>query len=300
MKIKRLIFILFLCGKLIASSFSERYIGTTASSFLKISPSPAGIALAGAYSSFGGPLKGLYYNSALLVNLNSPEVFLSYTSLYQDMGLSYVVLSRPVYFLKGTVAFTFEQFWYGSIKKVSNSGQELGSFSPSSSFYAFSYARSLFGINTGLTVKRIIEKISDKSASAIAFDFGLCKSFNEKFNLAFSVKDFGTKLKFNKIKDSLPFSIRIGASYKFFGKFIFAFDSVLPSDNKSYFNFGGEYLLSAYNFKSSIRAGYSTVNALGNFSFGFGIKRGKYSIDYAYQPFGILGIAHRISLNIDF
>jgi len=300
MKTRIITIIIFAGLNLMAGSFSEKETATSTGAFLKIETSPSAIALGGAYSSAGKGSAGIFYNPALLAELYSPEVYLSHAQIFQEMNFNYMVLARPVYFLRGALAFIFEDFRYGEITKVLNDGTEQGTFSPSSSFFALAYARRLFGMNVGATVKKLSQKISDKSASAIAVDFGIKKEFSSDFNLAFSFQNLGTKIKMDKIADSLPFSLRIGLSKKFFEDLLVSSDIVLPVDSKMFFSVGSEYIFYPKSFAFSLRAGYKTLDTIGNLSFGFGLKKGRYSIDYACSPFGILGQNHIVSVNISF
>ena len=69
MKLRYLFLVLLFNVKLLCGFFSDKNIGTTTGTFLKISPSSEGVSLAGAYSSQGKPVEGLYLS---LIHISEP------------------------------------------------------------------------------------------------------------------------------------------------------------------------------------------------------------------------------------
>ncbi len=99
----------------------------------------------------------------------------------------------------------------------------------------------------------------------------------------------------------MPFNIRTGVSYRITNDLTTAFDINIPNDDNITLHFGTEYIKKIKDIPLAIRAGYKTNNSLNfisNLSFGFGVSKNKYIINYAIVPYGLLGTTHRLTLSL--
>ncbi|MEA3307515.1 MAG: hypothetical protein U9Q34_07000 [Elusimicrobiota bacterium] len=82
-----------------------------------------------------------------------------------------------------------------------------------------SYGRTVSNrLGLGINIKYIKSEISDISSKGYAFDIGgIYKSGIKGLNFGLSAQNIGPKMKFIDEGDSLPLTIRTGASYAVLG-----------------------------------------------------------------------------------
>jgi hypothetical protein len=124
--------------------------------------------------------------------------------------------------------------------------------------------------------------------------------------LGFTAQNLGGKLKFNEESEELPLMLKFGAAAAVGEVAFVSVDLVAPRDNSPWLAVGAERILA---MKEDIglagRLGYNTraisgLGFLGGFSMGFGLSWKAAILDYALSPMGALGLAHRVSLGIEF
>lgn len=114
----------------------------------------------------------------------------------------------------------------------------------------------------------------------------------------------------------LPIGFRAGAGYvsqKFLspqGRGTLALDALVPIDNQLKISLGAEYAHISQNTEFAVRAGYKIGNeiqdldAFSGFTVGAGFAIAasglQYRVDYAFVPYGDLGITHRLALSLAF
>ena len=133
----------------------------------------------------------------------------------------------------------------------------------------------------------------------------IIKSINEKLNIGLVVQNLGTTLKYITEECQLPLNIKIGTAYRPINNLILVLDTTLPSDNELRIGLGGEYNYKINNtIGVSSRIGYNTItkdiSGLKGISAGLGAKYRNYLIDYAFVPYGDLGLTHKISFGVRF
>jgi hypothetical protein len=154
----------------------------------------------------------------------------------------------------------------------------------------------------GLAGKFIQSKILD-SASTFAVEMGIqSRPYWDRLRLALAFANMGGKMKFEQESEKLPFLARIGSALQITSRWLVSLDVIAPNDNAAYAALGTEYL---WRVKDSLnlagRLGYDSrtagdITGVTGLSFGFGLGWEKLSFDYAFLPYGSLGVTHRISL----
>ncbi|MBD3184426.1 PorV/PorQ family protein, partial [Candidatus Poribacteria bacterium] len=176
----------------------------------------------------------------------------------------------------------------------------------------------------GVTKKRV----GDRKAQSTAINLGcIYNTPIPNLTAGASLRNMGNQTKaFFDEEESLPFSFRLGASYRtlvskpedqpivedeeisspeeVFGKLpnalLLAVDLHFPADNSFGLRMGGEY---RFSNGIAVRGGYRTGTGL-EFPYGLcggaGYKTESYQIDYAIVPYGDIGSTHRFSLTIVF
>jgi hypothetical protein len=195
-------------------------------------------------------------------------------------------------------------------------------------------------LNVGVTLKLIRESIFREDASAVAFDIGSQFDTGiYGVRLGMCISNFGSKMRLdgpdiNTTADTnpnmqgdretpsslqtldwpLPMIFRMGILLDLYGgnnpnfhseknRLTLVVDANDPIDNNLRGNLGAEY---SWNETLALRIGYHTNyddNTLG-LTFGGGLNFGyggnEFSLDYAFQDFGLLDYVHQYSLTVYF
>ena len=284
-------------------AFSDDARGTTSASFLK---SPASARLA-ALGSGGGALRApdaFFSDPAGTAYLpkGSSALLLGYESLLEDSGRTAVAGLKSV---GGGVLGIGALYRYESgLKKYDDLGVSGGGFEAYDTALIGSYGKRFGWVDAGLAVKYIRSKIYDRSAGTAAMDAGVLikDQMNSAAEFAVFARNFGTPMKLGSAAAPLPFELGAAMSLRYSKSFILFLDGRAPVDHAPYLILAGEYgipfagaselfLRCGANFKN-----YTDLGFMGAVSGGFGLKLGNAGLDYAYVPYGDLGVTHRFTL----
>ncbi len=287
--------------------------GTTAANFLKFSQSAREAALAGAYSALADDSNAVFSNPGALANVEKTEIGLGFTSYIQDSKMGLVSYARD--FKDGKLGMGLSLLSITGIEKRGLSDTpgiipDSGNFSSSDMAFFLSYAKKnvfpnmVDNLNGGINLKYISSKIDIYSASALAVDIGFIYKYSDKTNLAFSVFNLGTKMKYDQDSDNLPLNIKAGMAYKWKEKTNFLAEvSEYIYDEKLYPSIAAEHQIrEGFVLRAGYKFGYDTSNlgSLVGLSAGFGIRVSDIGFNYAYIPFGDLGNVHRFDFQMKF
>ena len=282
---------------------SSDKIGTTAVQFLKLGIGAENAAMGNVGVSNTQNGNAIYWNPANTNCLTKKEFSFSHTIWFEDINYEWLSFVMPTQ-TAGTFGIAAQYVSYGSIDKVDISGEKTGSFSPTDLAIYLSYSNSYKQFMFGGNLKYINTTI-ENSASAFAIDLGTTYKIDKKTSAGLTISNLGTKIKFNKEEEELPFIIKAGASRIVIDNLLLALDLSFPNDNDPYVNIGGQYLvLLGDMFDLKLRAGYDgrskDIPGFNWLNFGFGVGFNDLSFDYAFVPCGDIGMTHRFSLNIKF
>jgi len=297
------IFILFSYAN-VQAFFSKDDIGSTTAQFLKLGIGAKSAGMGNAVTSVNNGTDAIYWNPANLSYIDKKELSFSHTIWFEDVNYEWLsfVLPTTEY---GVFGLGLQYVSYGSIDRVDNTNTSDGSFSPLDMALYLSYANSYDNLDFGFNLKYIYSKI-EESASAIGIDVGVkYRLGNDKTSLGAAITNFGTDMKFNKETESLPFLFKIGAAHYIIENWLVSLDLNFPKDNEIYVNVGTQYGIEiADNLKFNLRAGYEGRNkdipGFNWINLGFGFEYLDYVFDYAFVPYGDIGMTHRFSFSIKF
>ncbi len=283
--------------------------GTSSALFLRMPTSAAISGMGGAYTSFTDDINSIYANAGGLGFIKNRQFIFMHNNYIQDFNYNYLAYCQPVKMLDGVVGAHISYFDAGDLDRTliatGVTYTNAGSFDARDMEAGLSYGKKITDkLNGGLTLKYISSKIDNVKASAVASDFGVIYDCDEWFDqsvkFGFTVKNIGTKLKYDSDKESLPVEYKFGMSSAFpvndALKITPAFDVVYSRNEDCNFNVGSEF-----NFVDSffVRFGFdSAIDAGNGISCGFGFKLQNLSLDYAFTNYDNLGDGHRISLTI--
>lgn len=281
-------------------------VGTSGGDFLTVGVGARPLAMGGAFAAVdtGADANAVNWNPAALAKVDRPDATASYNSLFVDQNQGYLGYAAPV--RSGGV-------WSAGVNylAVSNIEKRAGDTeSPDSTFshqnfaLGASYARS-FGdiVSGGATLKYVRTSLDTQRENAMAVDAGLLsRTPIEDMTMGVTMRNFGTNIG----PDSMPLTFKGGVAYQALGKKLLAAADVdwLTTERRGYFSVGGEYWVSR---NLAARAGYQfghgadqLQSKLVGLGAGLGLKFDRFTLDYAFQPYGDLGNTHRVTLGVRF
>ncbi|MCK5076363.1 MAG: PorV/PorQ family protein, partial [Calditrichia bacterium] len=296
------------------------------------------VGMGGAYVSMARDASSIYWNPGAISRIEKSAVYFSHTSWFVDTdynwGAVVINLGRG-----NAIGISMAMLDYGE-QEVTTVQEQDGNkqmWSAHDVFATFSYARNLTDrFSIGGSLKYIQEKIYNESATGYAVDIGLLyiTDFND-MRLGMSISNFGTDMqmdgkdllhiydadpdahgsnntltsKYKTEQFPLPIYYRVGVSMDVYSvgetSFLLASDAVIPTDNSTIINVGGEF---NWNDLFFLRAGYQSLfrnNAEEGLTYGMGVKyfvpgMGKVSFNYAMNDYGLLQEVHTMSIGIIF
>ncbi|MFA6438787.1 MAG: PorV/PorQ family protein [Bacteriovoracaceae bacterium] len=312
--------------------------GTTAAPFLSIGQGARGLSMGGAFVAIVDDPSAMYWNPAGIADITKGAFVADHTQWLADIQYNYVAAAISLGDI-GTlgVSFTASNIGEMQVTTIDNPEGNGESFSVSNIALSIGYAIKLTDrFSIGFNPKFVYQQIWKMSASAVAIDIGM--KYDTPFDgviLGMSITNFGTKMQMEGISTSvlfdpdpsttgnygkipanitmeewaLPLNFKVGIAYKVFtnetNKLILAVDASHPNDNYESVNIGGEYV---FNDFLALRGGFKSMflaDSQEGMTLGIGVKQEivgslQLSVDYAYQDFGILVNAQKISIGILF
>lgn len=290
--------------------------GTAPFNFIFMDAGARPAALGGAYAAAATDADALLYNPAGLGALEKHGATFMHSQYFQGVTQEYGAFAYKIGAqdewnqfrfrgLKDTASqgwgLMINQLSFGKIQRTTLSnpdGSDLDGFGIRDWAAAFGYGREVAkGLSVGGAVKGFYETIDRTKAFAPAVDAGLLYRLGAiPLSVGAAVQNVGPQARFNRDKVDLPLNVRAGLAYRWVEEGLFVFDVNRPKDGGLTLHAGAEY--EAFK-RLAVRAGYNGRNDAGSgVTLGFGVLFPGASLDYAFAPFGDLGIAHRISLSL--
>ncbi len=272
--------------------------------FLKLEIGGRPVGMGGAYSAVCDDATSSYWNPAGLMRTEGGDVCLHHNEHIQGLRQEYLGLS----FTGDNQGFGLGvSGLYADDLELRKGAQEEpdGYFGSYDFSLSFSYGRDISDeFALGFTLKGLHERLYLHTATGWALDIGGHYLTPLKgLSLGCVVQNLGPKLEFSEEKLRLPNTYRVGLSYLlparlFNGRTLLAVDAVKSIDSPLRANLGAEY-----DYREALRArmGYKLRYDALDLSFGVGFGLGRYSLDYAFIPYGYdLGSGHLVTLKLGF
>ncbi len=310
-KVKIVLGIILLTG-VVSGNGSAAGVGTTGAQFLKIGVGARPVSMGHAFSAVADDVNAIYWNPAGLAIQEDTQVSASYMHYFQDVKIGFLGYSTKC--MKGTLGVGVNYLAVSGFEKrrltsdggVGDADDPEGEFGAMDTALYLSYARKeIKGIDMGLNLKTIYQRIDDESAISFALDIALLyRKMAENLNLSFGLYNLGTNIKFVDEGDPMPILVRAGASYRMLDdKLVLVTDiDGYIVDRRLYACLGAEYsLVKALSFRTGYKYGMdSELGGMAGLSAGAGFNIWNVQMDYAFVPFGELGNTHRISVGTKF
>ena len=293
-----------------SSPFSEKAAGTTAAPFLKNPPSAHADALGGAYSSVVEGSEALFWNPAGMAaqeeSLKSDAV-IGYDALLANSYLGSLGFSRPLpgWGVLGAGLLYGSQSSQQGYNAV---GDPTSSFTPADLAASLGFASRIDWVRVGGAVKIIHSRVGDASGTTFAADLGAqfpgaVATAEGPIDLALAVANLGPAMSIASGSDPLPFRAQIGARWHITEVITAMLDNVMVSDQDAFspaLGMQARFPVGQDIFADG-RLGYSVAHARGidgltGLAAGFGLEWAGLRLDYAWVPYGDLGMTNRVSL----
>ncbi|MDZ7344392.1 MAG: PorV/PorQ family protein, partial [candidate division KSB1 bacterium] len=256
------------------------------------------------------------------------EVHLTHTEYLLDINYEFAGVVIPV--AVGNLGFS-ALAWNMGDELVTTPADPTGesgiTWTASSFAIGLTFGRALTDrFAVGITGKYIQDNIYHSSAKTLAVDIGsLYDTGIRGIKIGMAMTNFGGKMKlsgrdfnvgnvdvepqfpgnFTPNGDlrtaswPLPLNFRVGVSFELLkhqsGTLTLASDFNHPTDAEERINLGAEYALQNFIF---LRGGYKFNYEEESFTLGGGLKLKRFTFDYAYKDFGLLGSPHLFSIGI--
>ncbi len=261
--------------------------GQTAANFLAIGMGAGASAMGDANTAAARGSVAAYWNPAGLAGLEKTEVMLSHFSWLQDTKLEHGVVAFPLG-EKVTLATSITYLGYGQIRGYDRTGEYTSDLNSYDLAGGVSLGFQASGnLSIGLTAKYVSQKMADVSGSTFAGDLGVKYSIGW-ITLGGVIANVGPELQFQKTKEKLPTSARVGLALSPFGsQFVATFELDKRRYGRLALHQGAEY---SFNDLYFLRAGYTylsdqEIRSFGSgVSLGGGVRLGSVTLDYAFTP----------------
>jgi len=285
--------------------------------FLKIGTGARPAGMGGAFIALCDDINAISWNSAGLVKIKGHEIIATHTEWISDIRYDFLAYAQPVK-NAGIFGASVTYLYMGRMEKRGSKGDSLGNyFTASDACTSVAYARFLQKrIAVGANLKLIRQVIAEKNATGIALDLGNTISLTKNIDLGIVIKNIGTPMRFVDAKYYPPLTLAGGLGLRLLGtRLNIGLDSSYqPIDNRFTASSGCEYwvhkmfvMRAGVEYRSRDDKLYTHLAIpfkylLGNFGMGIGvgIRLKKYELDYAFVPYGQLGLTHRLSFMAKF
>ncbi|MFH1725393.1 MAG: PorV/PorQ family protein [Elusimicrobiota bacterium] len=263
--------------------------------FLDADARPVG--LAGAYTALASDANALLYNPAGLARTDRLETTFMHNEYFQGVAQEYFGLASA----QGWGAnLNFLRFGDVPRTTISQPGGTGETATLNDIAVGLGYGRTVLpGLSAGIGAKWIRETIAGISAGGLAFDAGALYDVPavERLTLGMSVQNMGRTVTYQQARENLPLNLRMGAAYRFAlgGQWnTLSLDVTKERSQSPNMAVGVETVVAG---ALPLRMGYGTRNDAGpGIAAGIGWLLGDNRMDYAFEPFGELGSAHRFSV----
>lgn len=272
---------------------SKDDVGTTMYPLLKIGVGPRAVALGETYVGLADDITSAYWNPAGLADVSGLQFFVSHHEWFLDIRDEYLTMGLPG--LNGYFSFGGIYSATQDVEIWDANNMPLGTETLWSGILTVSHGRKIKdNLSLGFGIKAIYEDLYEETLNDFAADFGAQLKLSDKFQIGCALRNLSYTLE-------VPSDIKLGVCFRGLKQFNLVMDATFPSDNIPSIHAGVEYNSTEYfSARAGWRSGPYDISNLGwvsGFTSGFGIHYMGLHLDYAFVPYGKLGLTHRIGLS---
>lgn len=282
--------------------------GTTGAESLLAGIGARPSALGGAYTALANDPFALVYNPSGLARLKRPMLSLMHSEWIEGSQMQFAALALPG--KSNVLGISFYRMDMGRFTGRDSQGKLTNDFSAGDLALSLGLARQLSPrLLLGAKASYFEETLAQYKANTFLGDIGMMLAINKKLVVGAAIQNLGPGLKFVGETAKLPLTYALGAAYNVGGIRLAADYKIRPEDPSNELALGMELAPAGGESLArplTLRIGHNgfsqsqAANALQGFGAGFGLALGNINLDYAFQPFGLLGNTHRMSVGIKF
>jgi hypothetical protein len=305
------------------AAFNNSAAGTSAAQFLTLGADARAAGMGQAARALCEDANAVYWNPAGLAGLDYRDATMTHGAYYQSTFYDFAAYAQPIDSILGRNRRELETNQLGAVgvgvlylnsgqlQEVDNTGAAAGgSFTPQDFAAMVAWGGALTrDIDAGVGMKFISSRIADTAETAAA-DFGVRLREHVAgmpYTMALSLQNLGGRLKYLQQSDPLPLQFALSQSLRPTRNISLSMDVVAPHDNHIYPAFGAEFHSAVGpNLSAAVRVGYegrtttSDLASLSGLGLGGGLSVARFSLDYAWMPYGLLGDTNRFTLSYRF
>lgn len=309
-----------LCAALVLAGLprpSRAEPGLTAAAFLQRTVGARSAGMGSAFAAVPGSMDSLQYNPAGLATLHKGSLSSTYINGFGGTDLGSVAYGHP--FRWGTLAAGALYYNAGAIDLNLSDGTRGRVTAEEDMAWTLSYAATpIPRLDVGATYRFLRMELAETArATSSQGDFGaIWRTPLGGLSLGAAYQYLGPDIRFEDAGDPPPKTFRYGASYRFPALDpsrvdpsvdLQAFDMTLAADmvqtlhEKASPRAGAEFgLQPALMTRAALRFGWVFGRDAESFSFGVGLRQGRFSLDYAFGGTRALGNLQQVTLGFSF
>ncbi len=301
----------------ILASHSPLFAGReTGAAFLKIGAGARSVGMASAFTAVADDASALYWNPAGTSRMNRPQALAMHSDWLLDMTHDFAAFVRPTQ--RGAWGVGASYLGQGTFEGRDENRKATGDFGASdlAGIVSFSQRNRLGSL--GMNVKIIQQRIESETAQGLALDLGSGIRYPaSSLSFGAAIQNLGPGMRFFKESYALPLTASAGAAWEPWQGLTLALDlrqrihtgNTSVSLGTEFWVFSavalrGGYLSRVGSFAktdSGLKSGAdSRLEAFTGLGAGVGLRLFNYQLDYALTPYGELGNAQRLSLQVEF
>lgn len=285
--------ILYLCLNLVPGP------GTSVLPILKSGHGPRALAMGCANIALTDDGTTVYWNPAGLGKMSDYYLALSHSSLFSDINDECIHSVLP--FKPGAFGLGIIYSATTGIESYDEENKFLDTFATNDGVFTLGYGIPLVSnYYIGAAIKACYENLYLKDGYGGALDLGFLARPLPFLGFGVVLRNLG-RMYYSASAENMPAEIGLGLSYTN-NNFKAALDGVLPFDSRFNLRLGVEYLpVKEVALRCGYRSGPGDLTELGivsGISVGAGMNLGTFALDYSFSPYGKLGFAHHIGLQV--
>lgn len=262
-------------------------------------------AMAGAFAAYSDDPVAFLWNPAALGAATEPMLSATHFLSIVDTEFDQASFIQPLRIgeSKAGMGMNVQYDTTSNFDQIDASGNDLGAVENYDLLVGASGGMSLGGtMRLGISAKVFDSRLLTYEARGFAVDLGGQSDVTDRLTLAATLMNLGTQSAYDQVADPLPSNFNLAGRYLIVNtdqemiQMGAQLDRPFSTDAPITLGLGGEY---CYVHTLVFRAGWLFGALLGPFSLGVGFKWHGFSLDYAYNTLGDLGMTNRFSLSVE-
>jgi len=273
---------------------------------LRLPVGPRAIGIGEAYVGVSDDVFGINWNPAGLAFTRQIEIQAQTSFWLAQTNYEAIGYLQPL--PTGAIGASFQYLHMGELSRINDSELE-GKFKVYDGMGSLAYGISPDDIlGFGVAIKGFQTRLADEKGDGFAFDIGFLWKPTDIFSFGIVGQNIGSKMKYIDMEEDLPQSLKLGFAWNLelpgeAGRLCVLVDGTQVRDNEYIVGGGIEH----WGLETlAIRLGYKydtvddKLGGLKGLRAGFGVRTRGILVDYAYAPYGDLGVTHHVSVGYRF